>query len=159
LRAFIRCSVIAFFSPLIREPKNNTPLIVRDYIPADLSALRLIHARQGFDYKFPDLADPIFVSKLVMQDEHGDILMASLARLTCEAYFLLDPDAGSPRERYSRLVALQERAAKDLERKGLDDAHAWLPPSIAKRFGRRIEQLGWIRDDKWTPYCLRFCGR
>jgi hypothetical protein len=39
--------------------------------------------------------------------------------------------------------------------RGLDDAHAWLPPPIARRFGRRLESLGWIRDDAWTPYCRR----
>jgi len=31
----------------------------------------------------------------------------------------------------------------------LDDAHAWLPPQITRRFGRRLESLGW----RWTPYC------
>jgi hypothetical protein len=30
-----------------------------------------------------------------------------------------------------------------------------LPPPIATRFGRRLESLGWIRDDTWTPYCFR----
>jgi hypothetical protein len=43
----------------------------------------------------------------------------------------------------------------DLLARGLDDAHAWLPPPIAKRFGRRLEALGWLRDDAWTPYCFR----
>jgi hypothetical protein len=81
---------------------------VRPYTSADLDALRRIHARQGFDYAFPDLADPIFISKLV-----------------------------------------------DLLSRGFDDAHAWLPPPIARRFGRRLEALGWIRDDAWTPYCRR----
>ena len=41
-------------------------LHVRPYTPADLDALRRIHARQGFDYAFPDLGDPIFISKLVI---------------------------------------------------------------------------------------------
>ena len=41
---------------------------VRPYTSADLDALRRIHARQGFDYAFPDLGDPIFISKLVIDD-------------------------------------------------------------------------------------------
>ena len=39
--------------------------------------------------------------------------------------------------------------------RGLEDAHAWLPPRVAKRFGRRLEAIGWTRDDKWTPYSKR----
>jgi len=128
---------------------------IRPYTAADLDVLRQLHSRQGFDYAFPDLADPIFVSKLVVEDDSGRAVMASLARLTCEMYLLADPCAGLPRERYARLVALHDAGSRDLLSRGLDDAHAWLPPPIARRFGRRLESLGWLRDDAWTPYCRR----
>lgn len=130
-------------------------MLIRQYTPADLDALRRIHARQGFDYAFPDLADPIFVSKLVVEDDDGRAVMASLARLTCEMYLLADPGAGKPRERYERLLALHAAGERDLFARGLDDAHAWLPSPIARRFGRRLESLGWVRDTAWTPYCKR----
>jgi len=128
-------------------------MLVRQYKESDLDALRRMHARQGFDYAFPDLSDPIFVSKLVVEDESGRAVMASLARLTCEMYLLADPKAAQPRDRFARLLALHEAGERDLLARGLDDAHAWLPPRIAKRFGRRLQALGWIRDDAWTPYC------
>jgi len=130
-------------------------MLVRAYTESDLDALRRMHARQGFDYAFPNLADPIFVSKLVVEDEAGRAVMASLARLTCEMYLLTDPGAGNPRERYARLLELDRAGEQDLLARGLDDAHAWLPPRIAKRFGRRLAALGWLRDDAWTPYCRR----
>ncbi len=130
-------------------------MLIREYSESDLEALREIHARQGFDYPFPDLADPIFVSRLVVEDETGRAVMASLARLTCEMYLLADPQAARPRERFARLLALHEAGRGDLLARGLDDAHAWLPPPIARRFGRRLQALGWIRDDAWTPYCRR----
>jgi len=130
-------------------------MLVREYREGDLDALLRMHARQGFDYAFPDMSDPIFLSKLVVEDESGRTVMASLARLTCEMYLLADPQAGSPRERYGRLLALHGAGERDLLARGLDDAHAWLPPPIAKRFGRRLAALGWIRDDAWTPYCRR----
>ncbi|MFY9752835.1 MAG: hypothetical protein WAJ92_09355 [Candidatus Acidiferrales bacterium] len=126
---------------------------IRPYQEADLDALREIHARQGFDYNFPDLSEPIFVSKIVLQDESGCIAMASLARLTCEIYLLADPAAGTPLQRYEQLLALQGAGQQDLLTRGLEDAHAWLPPSISERFGRRLETFGWVRDDLWTPYC------
>jgi hypothetical protein len=144
-------------------------VLVREYTPADLDALRRMHARQGFDYAFPDLADPIFVSKFVVEDDGGRAVMASLARLTCEMYLLVDrddrgegkrsPDESGARERYAQLLALHRAGERDLLARGLDDAHAWLPPSIARRFGRRLESLGWVRDDAWTPYCRRLRDR
>jgi hypothetical protein len=164
-------------------------MFVREYTEADLDALRRMHARQGFDYAFPDLADPIFISKLVVEDDNGRPVMASLARLTCEMYLLVDregqndredrddseparrsptgaggagnrrPDESGPRERYARLLALHRAGERDLLARGLDDAHAWLPPPIARRFGRHLESLGWIRDDAWTPYCRRLRDR
>lgn len=84
------------------------------------------------------------------------ILGVALLRLTAEAYLLLDPRAGTPRERWQWLLALHEAARRDAWQRGLEDVHAWLPPPIAKKFGRRLERLGWRRDDAWTPYCFRF---
>ncbi len=178
-------------------------MLIREYTPGDLDALRALHAAQGFDYAFPDLTDPLFVSKLVLQDEtcsaglqpgispdsdaalkggatRARIRAAALLRLTCEAYLLLDPrdpdgethDASGedksdrrgrlsyclPRERWARIVALQDAAARDAWSKGLSDVHCWLPPRIARRFGRRLESLGWVRDDSWVPYCKRLAA-
>jgi len=81
---------------------------IREYTEADLDSLRRLHAQQGFDYAFPDLRDPIFVSKLVLEDDAGQVAMASLARLTCEMYLLLNRDgekataAGKPQECYAQ---------------------------------------------------------
>jgi hypothetical protein len=175
-------------------------MLVREYTPADLDALRRMHARQGFDYAFPDIADPIFVSKLVVEDDDGRAVMASLARLTCEMYLLVDredgsslssrgpsltegslfgggigaPDtrgeiprcarndkpetrsrAGKVRARWAQFLALHAAGERDLLARGLDDAHAWLPPPVARRFGRRLESLGWVRDTAWAPYCRK----
>lgn len=52
-----------------------------------------------------------------------------------------------------RMHALHDAGERDLHARGLDDTHAWLPPSIARRFGHRLEALGWVRDNSWTPYC------
>lgn len=84
------------------------------------------------------------------------ILGAALLRLTAEAYLLLDPKAGSPRERWEWLLGLHAVTEREALRRGLEDVHAWLPPEIATKFGKRLARLGWIRDDLWTPYCRRF---
>jgi len=157
---------------------------IREYTEQDLSALRAIHAAQGFEYALPDLRNPLFVTKLVLFDENvappfraasvplsdeaasrdaglkpgaarERILGAAFLRLTAEAYLLLDPRAGTPRERWQWLLALHAAAERDAWQRGLEDVHAWLPPPIAKKFGKRLARLGWLRDDAWTPYCKR----
>jgi len=128
---------------------------IREYTPADQEALQQIHAAQGFAYDFPNLANPLLVSKLILEGADQKIAMAALARLTCEIYLLADPRHATPRTRLVNLQTLHEIAKQDLCQRGLEDAHAWLPPKIATRFGKRLTQLGWTRDDAWTPYSIR----
>jgi hypothetical protein len=143
---------------------------VREYRESDLAALRAIHAAQGFEYTLPDLSNPLFVTKLILSaaeegtanakvdPPHEKIIGAALLRLTAEAYLLLDPKAGTPRQRWQWLLQLHAATERDAWQRGLEDVHAWLPPPIASKFGKRITQLGWNRDDAWTPYCKRLAA-
>jgi hypothetical protein len=145
---------------------------IREYKESDLAQLKAIYASQGFDYAFPDLNNPLFVTKLVLADgsdnsyekrrhdagatkSNEKILGAALLRLTAEAYLLLDPKSGTPRDRWQSLIALHDATHRDAWQRGLEDVHAWLPPQIAQKFGRRLHRLGWIRDDTYTPYSKR----
>jgi len=155
-------------------------MLIREYQERDLNALLAIHAAQDFEYAFPDLGNPLFLTKLVLTGESAtqpeknrpleagatgtpgderegkcEIVGAAFLRLTAEAYLLLDPRAGTPRERWQWLLALHAAAERDAWQRGLEDVHAWLPPPIAKKFGKRIARLGWLRDDAWTPYCKK----
>jgi hypothetical protein len=156
-------------------------MLLREFHDSDLAQLRAIHAAQGFDYPLPDLRNPLFVTKLVLADSNvapgfspasadetqtkdaasqglaarDKIVGAALLRLTAEAYLLLDPRAGTPRQRWQWLLALHAAAERDAWQRGLEDVHAWLPPPITKKFGKRLTRLGWLRDDSWTPYCKR----
>lgn len=148
-------------------------MLIREYQEADLAALRAIHAAQGFDYPLPDLRNSLFLTKLVLTEpergnessandaadnangQHEKIIGAALLRLTAEAYLLLDPEAGTPRDRWQWLLGLHAATEREAWQRGLEDVHAWLPPSIASKFGKRIATLGWRRDDTWTPYCKR----
>lgn len=157
---------------------------IREYTPADFEALRRLHAAQGFGYPLPDLESPLFVSKLVLEDSREEaaegreaadansplaasaeplagsapvdlpVTMAILVRLTAETYLLHDPSAGTPRRRWQNLLALHEAARHVTAARGLDDVQAFLPPRIARAFGRRLERLGWRRDP-WPCFSLR----
>lgn len=164
-------------------------MCIREYTPADLDALRKLHAAQGFGYPFPDVDSPLFVTKLVLEDgedgsssaassprfcsrggeeacekeeahrdsplkhlEHSArIRMAILLRLTAEAYLLHDPTAGTPSERWQHFLMLHEAAQQSAAARGLDDVQAFLPPRIARAFGRRLARLGW-RQDPWPCF-------
>jgi len=127
---------------------------VREYRESDFAQLRVIHAAQGFDYALPDLGNPLFVTKLVLEND-GNIVGAALLRLTAEAYLLLDPRAGAPSQRWQSLLALHAATERNAWQRGLEDVHAWLPPPIATKFGKHLGRLGWQRDDTWTPYCKK----
>jgi hypothetical protein len=172
---------------------------IREYTPNDFDALRRMHAAQGFGYPFPDLDSPLFISKLVLEDELEDsldenregqgreepprnsppqaavgaappldsmprdpdprnrqprIAMAVLLRLTAEAYLLHDPAAGTPRQRWQRFLALHEAAQRSAAARGLDDVQAFLPPRVARAFGRRLACLGWTQDP-WPCFSRR----
>jgi hypothetical protein len=125
-------------------------MLIRPFTDSDLPSLRHLHAQQGMPYRFPDLSNPLFLTKLVVERD-SQIAAALLLRLTSEAYLLLDPCAGSPRQRWQSLLLLHEAARGDAARRGLDDAHAWLPPQVARAFGRRLTQLGWQREP-WPSF-------
>ena len=82
------------------------------------------------------------------------VTMAILQRLTAETYLLHDPAAGTPRQRWQNFLALHEAALHDAAARGLDDAQAFLPPQIARSFGRRLARLGWTRDP-WPCFSRR----
>src|SRR5580692_10248883 len=93
---------------------------IRAYEESDLEALRAIHARQGFGDAFPDLGNPLFLTKLVLGREEGGkgIAGAALLRLTAEAYLLLDPEAGSPREKWQWMLGLHDATRRTGSRIG-----------------------------------------
>jgi hypothetical protein len=125
-------------------------MLIRNYTDDDLGALEQIHAAQGLPYKFPNLKSSLFLSKIVLERD-SKIVAAALLRLTAEAYVLLDKNNGAPADRWRSLLLLHEAARGDAVRKGLDDVHCWVPPQVARSFGRRIESLGWERE-RWKCF-------
>ncbi len=140
-------------------PDLRNPLFVTKLVLADENVA------PGFSPACPPLADSEMQDAALkggatktqnaLREGKCEIVGAAFLRLTAEAYLLLDPRAGTPRERWQWLLALHTAAERDAWQRGLEDVHAWLPPPIAKKFGKRIARLGWLRDDVWTPYCKR----
>jgi len=126
--------------------------MIRPYRPEDESALREMHAAQGFDYPFPDLTQPEFVSLLVAVDENDVPVQAVLARKTVEIYFLGQKEWRNPAWRMETLAKLHFGMHGLLLAQGYTDAHCWMPPQVSKSFGRRLRKVfGWV-ESRWTCF-------
>lgn len=123
---------------------------IRRYVDEDQEELRRIHSAQQMPYEFPELSNPLFLTKVVAE-RRGRIAAASFLRLTAEAYLLVDRENGTPIDRWRTVTLLHEVVRGDASRRGLDDVHCWLPPQVAGAFGRRLGFLGW-KKEPWDSY-------
>ena len=155
LRAIHAAQGFDYSLPDLHNPLFVTKLVLtRDGLSSIVGAQHAAPLQQGTrDQEVPVGRIPQMDCAAPAPSE--EILGGALLRLTAEAYLLLDPRNGTPRDRWQWLLTLHEAARRDAWRRGLEDVHAWLPPPIAQKFGKRLERLGWLRDDSWTPYCQR----
>jgi hypothetical protein len=112
---------------------------------SDESKLHALFETQGFEYEWPDLNSPLFLSKVVLEERNFPVMVLA-SRLTAEEYFVMDRDFGSPEEKWAAFVQLHEAAREDCLKRGLDDVFCHVPPQIAVSFGRRLMRLGWERN-------------
>lgn len=119
--------------------------MIRPYRTSDAIDLRQIFEQQGIEYECLDFNDRSVLSKVVFEKD-GKAGMAILCRLTAEAYFLMDKEFGLPDEKWAAFLQLHEAAREDCLKRGLTDVYCWVPPMIAKSFGRRLMRIGWGRN-------------
>lgn len=134
---------------------------IRNYnAETDLEALKQMHAAQGFEYLFPDLDHPRFFTKLVVEDEDGNPVMALVGKLTSEMMFFMFPEAGTSRERLERFLALHQASEQEMAEFGLDECFAEIPPGPRmEKFKRLLSLLGWVPMREWAPWCRPFLSR
>jgi hypothetical protein len=125
-------------------------LKIRAYQPADLERLKQLHEQQGFGYPFPDLDGPLF-PVVEVGEEAGEIQICGALRVTAEAYLLMDGGYGTPRDRWQALLNIHEAVRRKATEAGFAEVQAFIPPEIAKRFGRKLAKLKW-RTDKWEKF-------
>lgn len=126
--------------------------MIREYTPQDVDRLRQMYLAQGMSYEWPDLGDELWFSRLVLESE-GRVVMAILAKLTAEGVVMMDPEAGTPKDRWQWFKELEKAAEQDIYSKGVDQVQVFVPPEV-KRFAGRLESIGWVRDPaSWIPMC------
>lgn len=128
-------------------------MIIRHYHEGDAARLKELHTLMGMDYVFPNFNHPEFFSRLVVADDEGKISMAIMGRLSAEMYLLLDPEAGTARERFENFLTLHLMSESDMRSKGIEDSFAQIPPQMDK-FKRLLSLLGWVAEGRggWSHW-------
>ena len=131
-------------------------MIIRDTTQDDVDDLKRLMKNQSFDY--PELPFNSFVECLSIEQD-GKVILTVAARPTVELYYLGDPEWETPGMRAEVLKKMHSEMEKRLASRGYTDAHAWIPPIIAKSFGRRLRKTfkmlngspKWIQST-WTCF-------
>lgn len=125
---------------------------VRPLTEDDIPRLREIYDAQGWKYEFPNFFDPQFVVKAVLIDDTGAIVNAVCARQTVELYMLADNTWRTPHWRLEAVKKMHGVMSEALAMRGFTDAHCWLPPEIARSFGKRLARtFQWVKNT-WPCY-------
>jgi hypothetical protein len=116
---------------------------VREFTPADIEAIKEIHARRALPFDLPDLTRKLAVQKVFCHND--EIVMAAFLRPTTEAYIICDKDWSTPWMRWQAFQELHEKVLEQCRVDGIEDTQAVLDPPLNLGFGRRLMQLGWQR--------------
>jgi hypothetical protein len=130
---------------LLSVPKT----LSRDLNKGDLPRLRELVS--GYDYKIPNL-DKFLETFAIVED--GEVKVAVAARPTVELYLFCDPNWETPGMREQALKIVHENMRMRLMARGIEDAHAWVPPKFEKSLGRRLMKLfprHWVKST-WTCF-------
>ena len=112
----------------------------------DIPALRELYREAGYDYIFPDLMAKEIEDVTVVIDENDKPLAAGIAKRTLELYLIMGR-AGHPLVKLDRIRELHRAMTKTLKAKGFTEGNAFLPPEVAKSYGRHLARLGWIKNN------------
>lgn len=131
--------------------------MIRDYQKRDEEALRAIHEASGFDYKWLDLDDPLFIVRKTVEED-GKTVQGLLVKLHGEVYLFVDSAWATPEERWAKLVELTDAAKLAAWEKGLDSLVCVVPPEIVESFEKRLIQIGMIKTRPWPRFVFDLAG-
>jgi hypothetical protein len=120
---------------------------------SDVPVLRQMYEASGFGYQFPNFDSGMFEAVVVVADDNDQPIMAAAAERIVQLY-LLRGEIAHPAAALHAIRLLHEALRPALKEKGYREAEAFLPPAIAKSFGRRLmRSFGWLKN--WPSYCVR----
>lgn len=126
--------------------------MIRPLCPKDISHLRKLHEQSGFAWDFPaDFSG--FLSAQVYTDENDLPVMLIAARPIAEVVGVFSHEWENPATRMEALREMYAAVESDVRRTGIREVVSWLPPEVARSFGRRLRQVfGWV-PHTWIAMC------
>ena len=132
--------------------------MIRPFQLSDMERARQIHADNALpECCFPDLLveveggeqqeNPLYVDKSVYEVD-GEPAMMCFLKVRSELYLLMNHNVGTPEERFAWLKEFKTFMVRQAWLQGLDQMTAFLPPEIEASFGKRLEELGFVK----SPY-------
>jgi hypothetical protein len=126
-------------------------MTIRDIRPEDLPTLRDFHQKTGFGYSFPEFGTNFETAKVAIGRD-GQIMGGVATERIVQAYLWLAPM--SPEAKLNVIRELHEATAAELKALGYNEANCFLPPTIADRFGRRLERcFHWVKN--WPSWAVK----
>jgi hypothetical protein len=125
--------------------------VIRDYEKRDEETLKAIHEESEFDYRFPNLDDPLFVYKGVVE-ERGKVVQGIALKLEATVYIYVSHAWSTPEGRWQRFQELTDEAKRAAWEMGLDTLTCVVPPEIVESFEKRLIQIGMTRDREWPKF-------
>ncbi len=124
-------------------------MTIRPLQTSDIPALVALASASGFPY--PEASDPLLEAVLVVVDDEDRPVMAAAAKRLVELYLWCGRGM-TPHDSIAALRLLHDAMAEQLKTQGYNSVEAFLPLSVSKRFGRRLEKtFGWVRNwPSWT---------
>jgi hypothetical protein len=126
---------------------------IRDLRPSDIDVLKAIHNSSGLDYDFPELDN--MASMKVAVDENDAPIGALMMEPVLTGYLFLDKQWSTPRWRLEAVKALGNSTRGALQDHPIKDVFLFLPPEMAKSFGRKITALFGFISVNWSIFYTR----
>lgn len=105
----------------------------------------------GFPY--PAFDDPLLEGFVVIVDAEDKPLMACAARRLVELYLYAGDAPASVKRRAVELI--HSAMASELRKQGYNVAEAFIPPTIAEKFGKRLERT-FLWTKNWPSWSIKF---
>ncbi|MBK9968636.1 MAG: hypothetical protein IPP07_28725 [Holophagales bacterium] len=126
---------------------STSTRVVREYEPADEPALRALHDNhdKGLWYAHPD--DPVNFKTWVVEED-GRIVAAMTARMTAEAFLMLDKTTGTPLSRFENARSLIDFTREYAHSIGLREVHIGVPARIRRWAQRLLKMDSFFLDER-----------